>query len=160
MSILLRVTRGEAGKVVRPFARKGGGITAWRAITSQYGHESKDLRQARLLECTRRLTKLNCVSREKTPTFVLELDHLFGEFVALDCEYQEPLKKLTLMERIEGTAPDIYGAVMKDEGLSYAALIATVKRRAALDSAMGRAVKTEEPEPQAFPVCYAPHTVQ
>ncbi len=75
---------------------------------SQYGHESKDLRQARLLECTRRLTNLNCVSREKTSTFVLELDHLFGEFEALDCEYPEPLKKLTLMERIEGAAPDVY----------------------------------------------------
>ncbi len=119
---------------------------------AQYGHESKDLRQARLLECTRRLTKLNCVSREKIPTFVLELDHLFGEFEALDCEYPEPLKKLTLMERIEGTAPDVYGSVIKDEALSYAALIATVKRMTALDSAMSRAIKTEELESQAFPI--------
>ncbi len=150
ISILLRVTRGEAGKVVRPFARKGDGIAAWRALMSQYGHESKDLRQARLLECTRRLTNLNCVSREKISTFVLELDHLFGEFEALDCEYPEPLKKLTLMERIEGAAPDVYGAIIKDEALSYAALAATVKRMAALDSAMSRASDKEKHETQMF----------
>ncbi len=46
--------------------------------------------------------------------------------------------------------PDVYGAVIKDEGLNYAALIAIMKRMAALDSAMGRAVKTEELESQAF----------
>ncbi|MCP3676231.1 MAG: hypothetical protein GY721_01180 [Deltaproteobacteria bacterium] len=41
ISILLRVTRGESGKVVRPFAREGNGVGAWRALMAQYGHESK-----------------------------------------------------------------------------------------------------------------------
>ncbi len=54
------------------------------------------------------------MSRERISTFVLELDHIFGEFEALDCEYPEPLKKLTLMERIEGAAPDVYGAIIKE----------------------------------------------
>ncbi|MCP3666414.1 MAG: hypothetical protein GY696_28595, partial [Gammaproteobacteria bacterium] len=116
----------------------------------QYGHESKDLRQARLLECTRRLTSLNCECREKISSFVVELDHLFGEFEALYCTYPEPLKKLTLLERIEGAAPDVYGATIKDESLGYEALAATVKRMAALDNAMGRASRKEESDTQIY----------
>ncbi len=36
MSIILRFTRGEAGKIVRPFAKKGDGASAWRALTIHY----------------------------------------------------------------------------------------------------------------------------
>ncbi len=42
MSIILRFTRGEAGKITRPFARKGDGVGAWRALTEHYGNECKD----------------------------------------------------------------------------------------------------------------------
>ncbi len=136
--------------MVRPFARSGDGIGAWKALMSQYGHESKELRQARLLECMRRLSNLNCECREKISSFVVELDHLFGEFEALDCTYPEPLKKLILLERIEGAAPDVYGATIKDESLGYEALAATVKRMAALDNAMGRASRKEESDTQIY----------
>ncbi len=138
--------------MVRPFAREGDGVGAWKALMAQYGHESKELRQARLLECMRMLTRLRCESREKIAAFVVELDYLFGEFEALECKYPESLKKLALLERIESAAPDVYGAVIKDESLGYTALTATVRRMAALDSAMGRAIKTEELESQAFPI--------
>ncbi|MCP3676230.1 MAG: hypothetical protein GY721_01175, partial [Deltaproteobacteria bacterium] len=100
----------------------------------------------------RRLTSLRCESREKISTFIVELDYLFGEFEALECAYPEPFKKLALLERIESTAPDVYGAVIKDESTGYAALVTTVKRMAALDNAMGRASKGEELETQAFSI--------
>ncbi len=36
ISIILRFTRGEAGKVVRPFAKEGDGVSAWKALIEHY----------------------------------------------------------------------------------------------------------------------------
>ncbi len=115
MSILLRFTRGEAGKVVRPFAQEGDKISACHAlILSHYGNECKELKQARLTECARLLDRVACRDREGISAMVIELDHLFGEFEALECPYQDTLKKLTLLCKLQQVASDIYRCIIKD----------------------------------------------
>ncbi len=139
MSIILRFTRGEAGKITRPFARKGDGVGAWKALTEHYGNESKELRQARLIECSRLLERIACRGKEDIPTMVIELDHIFGEFEDLGCPYPDVLKKLTLLSKLQPAAGDIYGCVVKDAEMAYAETAATTRRMAAFDGAMERA---------------------
>ncbi len=107
MSIILHFTRGEAGKVVRSFARKGDGVGAWRALASHYGNECKELRQARLIECSRLLEKVTCQGKEDIPAMVIELEHIFGEFEDLGCPYPNVLKKLTMLSKLQPAAGDI-----------------------------------------------------
>ncbi len=92
MSVILRFTRGEAGEVVRPFAKEGDGVSAWKALTEHCGNECKDRRQARIIECARMIEKVVCSSKEEISRMVVELDHIFGQFEDLDCLYPEELK--------------------------------------------------------------------
>ncbi len=136
MSIILRFTRGEAGKIVRPFARKGDGVSAWRALTEHYGNECKDRRQARIIECARMLEKITCRGKEDIAAIVIEMDHVFAEFEDLQCPYPDELKKVTLLTKLQPAAGEIYGCVIKDAEATYQGTAATVRRMAAFDNAV------------------------
>ncbi len=146
MSIILRFTRGEAGKIVRPFAKKGDGTSAWRALVEHYGNECKDRRQARIIECAKMLEKIACRSKEDITTMVIDLDHIFSEFEELGCSYPGELKKVTLLTKLQPAAGEIYGCIIKDANMTYEETTASVRRMAAFDGAVDRANKRTDPE--------------
>ncbi len=150
MSIILRFTRGQAGKIVRPFAKKGDGASAWRALIVHYGNECKDRRQTRIIECSKMLEKIACRGKEEISSMVVELDHVFREFKELDCPYPDELKKVTLLTKLQPVAGEIYGCVIKDANTTYEETAASVRKMAAFDSAVDRANKRVEPEFGAY----------
>ncbi len=150
MSIILRSTRGEAGKIVRPFAKRGDGTSAWRALAQHYGNECKDRRQARIIECAKMLEKTACRSKEDITSMVVELDHIFSEFEELGCPYPSELKKVTLLTKLQPAAGEIYGCIIKDADMTYEKTTASVRRMAAFDGAVDRANKRTEPELGAY----------
>ncbi len=148
MSIILRFTRGEAGKIARPFASKGDGVGAWKALTEHYGNECQDRRQARIIECAKILERIACRGKEDITAMVLELDHVFAEFEDLECPYPDELKKVTLLTKLQPAAGEIYGCVIKDAEAKYPDTAATVRRMAAFDSEVDRANRRVEPVEQ------------
>ncbi len=64
MGILLQTTRDAAGMVVCPFAEKGDGVGAWRALITRYGNDSGELRQARQIEYQKKLENVACGNRK------------------------------------------------------------------------------------------------
>ncbi len=86
LGILLQTTEDVAGMVVRPFAERGDGVGAWRALISRYGNDSLELRQAKQIEYTQKVYELKCKDRRYLLDTVHVLEHLFVELDKLECE--------------------------------------------------------------------------
>ncbi len=139
MGILLQTTRDVAGLVVRPFADKGGGIEAWKALISRYGNDSKELQRARQIEYQRMLESTECVDREGILDMVYTADPLFRELEKLKCTLPESYKMNFLMLRIRGTAPEIYTSIATKLQLSYEQCAAELKSLSAYNTAVDKA---------------------
>ncbi len=136
MGILLQTTRDVAGMVVRPFAEEGDGVGAWRALITRYGNDSGELRQARQIEYQKRLENVECSSRNDILDMTHMAEHIFCELDKLKCALPDSYKRNFIMLRIKDTAPEIYTSVAQNTEMSYHMTVVTVKKLAALNSAI------------------------
>ncbi len=93
MGILLQTTEDVVRMVVRPFAERGDGVGAWRALISRYGNDSLELRQAKQIEYTQKVYNVKYEDRRDLLDTMHVLEHLFVGLDKLECELPGSYKR-------------------------------------------------------------------
>ncbi len=116
----------------------------------RYGNDSGELRQARQIEYQTKLENVACCSRKGILDMVHAAVHLFNELDKLDCCLPDSYKRNFIMLRIKDTAPEICTSVAQDTEMKYHNTVVTVKKLAALNTAIDETEKGVEDSMGAF----------
>ncbi len=138
LGTFLQPTMDVAGLVVRPFADKGDGVEAWKALIPRYGNDSKELQRAHQIEYQRMLESTECVDREGILDMAHTADHLFQELEKLNCTLPESYKINFLMLRIIEAAPELCTTVATKIQMTYDQCVTELKSISAYDTAINK----------------------